>query len=237
MSTKTRIIFYGGCTGINKSKILEDTVKEIPDVNENNFKIIKISDLFLEEIKKNNTGKKSILWKEEHWKEHEHEVLGNLIKDIKGKLKLFIINNHFATISPYGYIPGLNMDRLEELLKKCIDKTAIKSNKKLNEKPVVGILHIDINIDVIYEHYRNIFLNEVDNKKDNVVAVLPYISKTEIEKDLNENRLWAEAYNMMARSVLPNGWVKSKTIYQDKENTGLKKTTQDISTFIKEFIY
>jgi len=240
MANIPRIIFFGGCTGINKSARLSEAVSGF----NGKVEIIKISDLFLDEIKAANQNVKATIWKEYPWKEHEDEVLAKLISRIRGKHNLFIINNHFATISPYGYIPGLDMDNLEKLLNQCFPG-AIRKNIEKSTKPVVGILHMDTRMNIIYKHYENILGELFDKTKidhqngDNayVIALLPYISMSEIEKDLAENRVWAEAYSARASSVLPHFMVKTKAIYQDDGVQDLHTVKKVITEFVKQFIY
>jgi hypothetical protein len=248
MSDRTRIIFYGGCTGINKSETLKNAVLGFGD-QANSIEIIKISEYFLREMTEDDWRKKSTIWKESDWKKHEDAVVDKLGKKIKNMHNLFIINNHFSTISPSGYIPGLDMDNLETLLKNCCHiEEGDKRTKKEADKPAVGVLLIDTNLEVIYNHYKEMLEKLVDKQEEinenikfdnkykinNAIAMLPYISGLEIEKDLRENRAWAEAYSLRARSIFPHGWVKTKTIYQREGD--LNMTKKNIENFIREFM-
>jgi hypothetical protein len=245
------IIFFGGCTGIDKSLRLKNAISSFE--KEGVAEVIKISNFFIDKINKDGNSKQRniIMWRYEDWKKFEYSVIQDLVSYIQTKQGIFIINNHFATISPYGYLPGLDMDNFNILLKECrprkTETSLLKRQKKAEVKPVVGILLMDTKQEIIYNHYIDLIdkLYKVNTDKDtkeeiknginNSLPMLPYISCSEIQEDLDENRKWAEIYGLRARSIFPPDLVKTKVIYQEKAETNFFYIESEIKNFISEF--
>lgn len=221
---KHQLVFYGGCTGLDKSQLLREALDQF---DTSSFELIKISDLFVD-AKKKDTGNDNakIVWHKEQWKLYDKRVL----TEIKTKIsnigaKLVIINKHFATISPYGYLPGLDLDSLDVLLLQQMDfwikeaphaKTAETGNR-------FGLLLVDTDSEAMRARY--------EEKMNNVSH---YISTDYMHKDLEENRKWAGIYCSRALAFLGKERVLNDTVYvhkPDERNVAIA----EIETFFSKF--
>ncbi len=234
------LVFFGGCTGIGKSRLLRCALEKFSNKE---YTIVNISEHF-KRCRQNDTGDENanIIWHREHWKEYDKRVRDSLHEAIsKSGKQLVIINQHFATISPSGYLPGIDLDTLDVLLEQHLDlnqpgsKDSVMKTKKTNvgenadggKKCSFGVLLIDTDPDVMLSSY-NKQLGDGDK------SILGYVSNESILKDLEENRKWAGIYSNRALSVLGESKVFSDTIYIHD----LAKQTQtidEIAAFFRQF--
>lgn len=232
---KSSLVFFGGCTGIGKSRLLKSALDRF---NSNEYVVVNISEHF-NLCRKDDTGDENanIIWHREHWKEYDKRVLNSLRTQIsKNEKKLVIINQHFATTSPSGYLPGIDLDTLDALLEQHFNLSQVCTKiKKANgsestengNKYSFGVLLIDTDPDVMLSNY-NKQLGNGDK------SILGYVSNESILKDLEENRKWAGIFSNRALSVLGGSRVFSDTIYVHD----LAKQTQtidEIATFFSCF--
>jgi len=259
-----KIIFYGGCQGINKSERLDDALNIICTEHEKTFEKIKLSDLFEEYIKKDKgTSYIKTLWYEDDWKKHETRVITDLIDKVKREDKINIINNHFSVpfMGKDNYVPGLDQHNLEKLLIEIFFKDS-KGNKekilldKLNIQ-CFGLLLIEPEPTIINNYYKELYLSfdiskieektkDKSSKEDDrykkileyLNTIMNYLSEEEIKKDLEQNRIWAKLYCDTANAVLGKEYVRYETIYITKKQmeNGYSDINNKISDFLKKFI-
>lgn len=212
------LLIYGGCTGVGKSNILKRALSKF---NPDEYELINISDIFLDFIKINNPTDENILWSHTFWKKYDKNVLGE-VKDRIAKCgkKLVIINKHFATISPHGYLPGIDMDALDLLL---LQQRSLNRDYKGN-KPIFGLLLIDTEVKAIQAYYEKEYAKS---------PVLNYISTDYIIRDLEKNREWAESYCSRAIATIGQEKVISDTIYVEDSNT--LNAENEVMNFIISF--
>jgi hypothetical protein len=222
------VVFFGGCTGIGKSKMLEDA---LGNFCRNSYVQINVSDIFEEAIAR-ESGKKphEIMWHQDQWKKHDSYVLDKLVGKINAQdNKAFIINSHFATISPYGYLPGIDMDSLDELFSRLTPSIISSRN---GEKYTVGLLLIDTDQMFLYQHYLEQLNSISDMKVDK--SILHYISPEYMLKDLEENRIWAGLYCSRAISHFGKDKVKNDTVYiSNSDSRG--KAIDEVIEFLNNF--
>lgn len=221
-----RIVFFGGCTGVGKSKIL---YRALQKTDENSYDIIRISQYFNKEHLESTTMEHgpSIEWDKDDWKRYELSVINNIIEHIKEQSedKLFIINQHFATTSPFGFLPGVDLDSLDCLLKAFYASDNFPSKKSNDIEYCFGVLLIDTKLSAILDYHRSAFLETLGRQEgreenDPRKNMLSYLSEEKLEKDLEENRKWANLYSTRIGSTLGQRYVLSDTIYiHDKELT------------------
>jgi len=138
---------------------------------------------------------------------------------------LIILNQHYATISSYGYLPGLDMDSLQALV--CRQQDYYYD--VINPDPYFHILLVDTDVNLIYEFYKREFSDHP--------PILQHISKDNIQKDLDENRKWAELYRLRAESVLRKNCIKKDTVYHHSSSTDDEKATiKQIEQYIKAIV-
>jgi len=236
---KTSLVFFGGCTGVGKSRLLKLALEQF---NREDYEIINISEHF-DNCRRNDSGnpEAQIIWHSEHWKEYDKRVLESLKREISNnEKKLVVVNQHFATISPSGYLPGIDLDTLDLLLEQNnnLNNTEIdavgkknaakeKSKEKDDKRYSFGVLLIDTDPTVV----RNSYAKQL---RDQDKYILDHVSNESILKDLEENRKWAGIYSTRAISVLSVDKVFSDTIYihdLSKQN----KTIDEIAGFFKRF--
>jgi hypothetical protein len=244
-----KIIFYGGCQGINKSQRLTEAVKLISESSKSDsFEIIRFSDSFENAIR--NSGQAvekntNTLWYEVNWKQHEEDVVKSLISKIVSEDKINIINNHFSV--PYmgkdNYVPGLEQDNLKKLLYGIFYN---KAKELINAKncPCFGVLLIEPEPMLIDSNYKEMYYNcdfQTNNNNIKILhylnTLLNYVSENEIKKDLEQNRIWAQLYRNTASSILGEKYVRYETIYITKNliKDGFVNINRKIADFFKLF--
>jgi hypothetical protein len=247
-----KIIFYGGCQGINKSERLKDAIGIINTEERREFyETIKLSEYFERYITANRGNNRNIktLWHETDWKKHEEKIISEIIKKVQKEDKINIINNHFSV--PYmgknNYAPGLDQHNLEAFLYQTLFCDKGREGKKMMDikAPCFGLLLIDPDPMLIDKHYKDMY-NSINDNNDGAIknilgylnTILNYLSEDEIKKDLEQNRIWAKSYCDTASSVLGKKYVEYETIYITKAmiENGNDEINTKIATFLKKFI-
>lgn len=236
-----KIIFYGGCQGVDKSKLLEEGINKActgtDSIQRGNISLIKISDSFQGYFKTEHRieNLSQILWYEADWKQGDEYVRSDLFSKIKANNNINIINNHFSV--PYkgkdNYLPGLELASLEQLLINAFYKTGSRNGREFTTgtlAPCFGILLIDPEPSLIVDFYTKKYKG-MDNN------VLNYLSEERILRDLNQNRRWANSYWDVACHVLGQKYVYRETLYITEQNVkdGLGKYHTRIAGFLKKF--
>jgi len=232
-----KIIFFGGCKGVDKSNLLNRAIEIIKRGNHfANFNLIPISKEFEEFIKLDKHSLPSpTLWYKDDWKKYDKQVIDKLCTSITASGGINIINNHFSV--PYmgkeNYLPGLEPTSLENLLIKSFLEKGINTGKVMSgiTSPCFGLLLIDPEPSLIVDYYTGKYKNVDDN-------VLNYLSEQMILRDLEQNRSWAYSYCDIASAVLGKEYVYRETIYITKdylEHKGYIAIYQDIANFLQRF--
>lgn len=235
---KKKIIFYGGCQGIKKTKLLNEAIEKVQEGRSENipFKLRPVSTYFQDLIHraKNEDHEQPILWYQEDWKKFDLHVRDKLVKEIRITDVINIINNHFSVLykGKDNYLPGLELTSLEYLLLKSFCNNGERGSLiSGNNAPLFGLLLIDLEPSLVVNYY----VSKYEKGNDDI---LNYISIRKIAKDLEQNRRWAKSYYDTAVLALGVENVYRETIYITKELTvdSYLIIHEKIASFLRKFI-
>lgn len=231
-----KIIFYGGCQGVDKSQLLKDAIEIVkrknPSVLINDLKASKFFVSLIKADRGSTFTSEKILWHQEDWKRYDQRVMTELCSQIRSTNGISIINSHFCV--PYkakeNYLPGLEMHSIEKMLYDSFFDN--QKNKLLRDitPPCFGVLLIDPEPSLIIKRHEELYYK--DEIKNDVI--LNYVSEQSINRDLEQNRIWSNAYCDTAIAVLGKKNVYRETIYITKEL--IANGYLDINTKIAEFL-
>lgn len=183
MSTEVSLVLIGGIADSGKSALMEE-LQGIDGVQ-----AIRISDCFREplEAPENKPLSAGVIYRD--WKS-EAEVkgvkeLGDKIATLRGEkgLKTLLINTHFATYSPGGYMMGLDPASLKQI---CMDCKLCDAESKGK----AAVILVDIGVgDVLQRREEQWKKKEQWEKAEDVFPTGPGLVQ-----DLEFNRLYALQY-------------------------------------------
>lgn len=221
MSSEISLVFLGGIADSGKSALIDVLQEGRPGV-----KGVRVSDYFRKplEAPENEPLSAGVIYRD--WKsEAEHKAVEALTADIKlfrgSGLETLIINTHFATFSPGGYMMGLDPPSLQEICKACLLDGPTRKLK-------AGVILIDIGIgDVLQRREEQWKTKEQWSKHEDVFPTGPGLAQ-----DLEFNRLYAlQYYSTLGMILSPSRVFYYRAIVDYKQIKDLRSDLKNTLAF------
>ena len=179
-----KIGFIGGANNVGKTTIIDRYLLDLFKEDGKKVKSLRTGIMYQDECKKKN-----LITQDEEavsqtlWDSVQRTVSQQIIDTIKSEsADLLLINTHYASASPFGYLMGLDINFLEEI------GSALKSS---TASPFASVMLIDATLAEVLSRCRS---NRVTSGR--------YMPSDDVRFDLELNRLYSYQYFHILTSIL-----------------------------------
>lgn len=205
MPGEISLVFLGGIADSGKSD-LKPLLEKLPGVKwiniSSQFKTA-LGEVFHQDFGEDNVALDYVEWKSRA-EERALQLLGDQIKELKREFPEFntlIINTHFATYSPGGFLPGLDPPHIKRICEFCHlllgkEQNEISSDKVETVKGRAAVILVDIAISDVLQRREDRWKHKPQRSPSTGPGLI---------QDLELNRLYALQYfNVLSQTLGPD---------------------------------